>query len=269
MLVLLDLGLCANHNVSLTRAVSLLDALCAVNCCGGGEVGALDVLHQLLESALGVVDAADGSVNYLCQVMSGNICRHTYGDTDSAVYKQVRELRGKNRRLCQLVIEVGHEVNDLLLDVAHHVVRNLGHSRLGVTVSSRTVAVNRAKVTLTVNENVTHGELLRESYHCAVNGSVTVRMVATKHVTYRRRGLAVRLVIGQIILVHSVKNSSLTGLHAVAGVGQSTAHDYAHGVLDKGFLYLFFNVNIYNFLILEHYILFGIFVILCHFITLP
>ena len=92
VLFILDLGLCADHNMALTRAVSLLDSLCAVNSRGGGEIGALNVLHQLLKATLGVFHTVNCRVNYLSKIVSWDICRHTYGNTDSSVYKQVGEL---------------------------------------------------------------------------------------------------------------------------------------------------------------------------------
>ena len=88
----LDLSLCSYHYASLTRSVRLLDSSCAVNCCGGREVGALDVLHKLADRAFGVVDTVFGSLDYLGEIMRRYVGRHTYRDTDRSVYKKVGEL---------------------------------------------------------------------------------------------------------------------------------------------------------------------------------
>ena len=70
------------------------------------------------------------------------------------VYKQVRESRGKYHGLVARVIEVTHHRYDLLFDIAHHIIRDLGHSRLGVTVCCRRVSVYATEVTVSLNEGV-------------------------------------------------------------------------------------------------------------------
>ena len=97
--------------------------------------------------------------------MSWDVGRHTDGDTDRTVYKQVGEAGRKDLGLLSLVIEVGNEVYDVLFDVGEHLVGELVHSRLCVTVSSGAVAVDVTEVTLTVDEGVTKGEVLSQTYH--------------------------------------------------------------------------------------------------------
>ena len=79
-------------------------------------------------------------------------------------------------------------------------------------------------------------------------------MVTAKHVTDGGRTLTEGVVVGQVVLVHSVEDAALTGLHTVAHVGEGTGDDNAHGVLDKGVLDLLFHLNVHDFLI-------GIFVV--------
>ena len=73
-------------------------------------------------------------------------------------------------------------------------------------------------------------------------------MVATKHVTDGRRRFVERFVIGMVILVHSVENTSVNGLETVTHVGQSTRHDYRHRVLNEGVFDLLFHSYVYYFL---------------------
>ena len=117
------------------------------------------------------------------------------------------------------------------------------HSRLGVTVCSRRVAVYVTEVTVSLNESVTEREILRHSYHRAVYGRVAVRMVSTKHVTDCGRGFSEGLIVGKIILVHSVENTSLSRLHTVSYVGKRTGGYNAHRILYEGGSYLLFHIS--------------------------
>ena len=106
---LVHLSTGAHHDATLTRGVGLNDAILTVDGAARGEVGSLDVFHQLGNGALGVIHAVDGGVDDLAKIMRRDVGRHTDGDTHSAVDKQVREACRKNGRLVQTVIEVfGH-----------------------------------------------------------------------------------------------------------------------------------------------------------------
>ena len=218
-LVLLHLGGGADHDVALTRHVGFLDAVGAVNGAVGGEVGALNELHQLGDGAVGVVHAVDGGINDLTQIVGGDVGGHTDGDTHGAVDKQVGEAGRQDLGLLQTVVEVGHHGDHVLVHIPHHLGGDLLHSRLGITVSRRRVTVHRAEVTLTLDQRVQHVEGLSQVYHGTVHRAVAVRMVPTQHRTDGGSRLAEGFIVGQMILIHGVEHTSLTGLHAVAHVG--------------------------------------------------
>ena len=58
----------------------------------------------------------------------------------------------------------------------------------------------------------------------------------------------------EVILVHSVHDPALTGLHAVADVGECAGGNYRHRVFDKGFFDFLFDTDIDYFLIFKSYI---------------
>lgn len=70
-----------------------------------------------------------------------------------------------------------------------------------------------------------------------------MRVILTHHLTDNTRRLAVRAIIGKVHLVHGVENAAMHGLQAVAHIGQRTAHDNAHGVIEIGALHLLDNGN--------------------------
>ena len=68
-------------------------------------------------------------------------------------------------------------------------------------------------------------------------------MVSTENVTNCGRGLSKRLVIGEVVLVHSVEDTSLTGLHTVACIGERAGYDNGHGVFDEGLFDLLLHID--------------------------
>ena len=271
-LLLLDLGLGAHHDVSLTRGVGLLNAVDAVDGGVGREVGTLDVLHQIGHGAIGIVHAVDGGVDDFSKVVRRNVGRHTDGDTHGAVDQKVRKTRGQDGGLLQTVIEVWHHGNDVLVQVSHHFVRDAVQTRLGITVGSRAVTVHRAEVSVSLDQRIPHGEILRHAHHRAVNGGVAVGMVAAKHVTNGGCRLAEGLGMHQSVLVHGVENAAGTGLHAVPHVGKRARHDDRHRVLDEGFFDLLLHLHVHDPLVFKQRdLLFSLDVLvllICHFFFL-
>ena len=124
--------------VSESSASGMRDAVGAVNGTVGGEVGTLDKLHQILYRTFGIVNAVDGGVNDLTQVMGGDVGRHTDGDTHRTVDEQVREARRKNRRLLQTVIKVGHHGNNVLIEVDSNVTLRIEKNMVVADPSAQT-----------------------------------------------------------------------------------------------------------------------------------
>ena len=94
------------------------------------------------------------------------------------------------------------------------------------------IVVHRAEVALSVDERVAQRERLRHTHERVVDRLVAVRVVLTHDVADRRGGLLVRLVRLQPRLVHAVQHAPMDGLEAVAHVGQRTADDDRHGVVE-------------------------------------
>ncbi len=243
MVLLLDLGGGADVDVSLAGHIRLIDPGGAVDIRPRRKIGAFDELHELAHARVGVIHQIDGAVDDLAEVMRGDIGRHTDGDTDRAVDEEVRKPRGQDGWFAAGIVEVHVPLDDVLFDVAHHLVGELGQSRLGVPVRGRRVSVDGTEVAVALDEGIAVGERLCHTYHGEVDGGVAVGMVPAEHVTDGGSGFAERLIGGEVVLVHGVEDAPLAGLHAVAGIRQCAGHDDGHGVLDKGLSDLFFHID--------------------------
>jgi hypothetical protein len=70
----------AHDHAAAAGAVGLLDALAADDDRAGREIGALDVLGQLLDVGGRIVDHRDDRVYHLAEVVGRNVRRHPDGD---------------------------------------------------------------------------------------------------------------------------------------------------------------------------------------------
>ena len=159
-----------------------------------------------------MVDQVDRPVDDLPQVVRGDVGGHADGDTLGAVHQKVGEAGGQDGGLEQGFVEVGHEIDGVLVDVLHHVGADLAHAGFGVTHGGRAVAVDGAEVALALHQRISDGEILRQADHGVVHGGVPVGVELTQHVAHDTGGLAEGLVRRHAQLVHVVQDAPVHGL---------------------------------------------------------
>mgnify|MGYP003693863803 CR=1 FL=1 len=121
------------------------------------------------------------------------------------------------------------------------------HAHFRVAHRRRHIAVDRAEIALSVDQQVAHGEALRHAHHRVVDGRVAVRVVLADHVADDAGGLLVGLVPVVAELAHRVQHAPMHRLEAIADVGQCARHDHAHGVIEIRAAHLVFEVDGENF----------------------
>ena len=168
--------------------------------------------------------AAAGGIG-LAQVVGRDVGGHTNGDALTAVDQQVRETAGQNAGLLLGLIKVGVPVDGILVDIGQHLHGHAAHAGLGVTVSSRGVAIHRTKVTLTIHQRIAQREILCQTDHGIVDRCVAVGMVGTQHRTNGVGGFAVCMAGVVAALMHGVQDAAVDRLQAVSHIGQGAGHD--------------------------------------------
>ena len=237
-LLLLDHGPRAHDDAAAAGLVGLLDALAAVDVPAGREVRALDHLPELRDGGVGVVDQQLDRLGDFLEVVRRDVGRHADRDAGRAVDEQVRDLGGQDRRLLEPVVEVGLEVDGVLVDVLQHLDRDPGEPRLGVPVRRRRIAVDRAEVPLPVDQRIAQREVLHHAHQRVVDRPVAVRVILAQHVADHRRRLLVGPPGHEPELVHRVQDAAVHRLEAVAHVGERAGDDDAHRVVDERLLHL-------------------------------
>jgi hypothetical protein len=136
------------------------------------------------------------------------------------------------------IVVVRLEIDGVLVDIAENFHRRLGQARFGVSIGRRRIAIDRAEISLAVDERHAHGKILRHPDHRIVDRLVAVRMIFTDHVADHARGLDVLLVGRVPLLVHRIQNAPMHRLQSVARIRQRPRHDHAHGVIEVGAFHL-------------------------------
>ena len=96
--------------------------------------------------------------------MRGNIGCHPDSNPRGTIDQKIREPSRQNSWLLFTAIIVVLKVNRILIDVTQHLNGNLAHSGLGITHGGCPVAINRAKVTMAVNQHIAIAEVLRHPH---------------------------------------------------------------------------------------------------------
>ena len=216
----------------------------AVNNSSGREIGALDVLEQLLTCYLRIVHESTAGIDHLAQIVRRHIGRHTDGDTARAVHQQQGDLRRKHRRFGDRIVEVERPIDRILVDIGHHLIGDLLHAGLGITHRRRRIAVHRTEVTLTVHQRVAHRPILGHTHHRFIDRTVVVRVELTQHVADDTGGFTRGFVGVEVqFRTHIVKNTTVYGLQTVPHVRQRTRYDNGHRIVDVSGLHLLFDID--------------------------
>ena len=181
--VLLKLGFCPDDDFSASRGIGLTDTGPAHNYAFRREIRTFDVLHQITELSIRIIQNADAGIDYFREIMRRYICCHADSNAAGTVHKKVRESGREHTGLFTSLVKVRIPIYRLLVDITEHFVGDAGKPCLGITVSCRWVSVNGTKVSVAVHQHIAHREILCQTDHCIIDGSITVRMVVTQHVT--------------------------------------------------------------------------------------
>ncbi len=222
----------AHTNDAAARAKVFFDALAPENAATCGEIGTRDELHELIYGDGRIINEGANAVHNFPEIMGGNIGGHADGNTRGAIHEEVWKSRRNNGGLCGALLVIGGEIHGILIDIAKEFFGELGETALSVTVSSRRVAVHRTEVTLWVNEGVTHDPVLAHANEGIIDRQVTVRVVILEDFADNARALIEGAVVEKSLAEHGVEDTALNGLQAITGIGESTADDNRHRVID-------------------------------------
>ncbi len=195
------------------------NAAAAENKSTGREIRTGDHGHHFRQGDMRIAHHGDGGGDDLRQVVRRDVGGHADGDARTAVDEQIGNAGGQYLRLLFTVVEVGFEVDRFLVDVFEERGRDLGQTRFGIPVGRGRIAIDGAKVSLAVHQDVAHGEVLRHADEGVINGGVAMRMELTENFTDDLGALASGAAEAEAHFAHGVENAAVNGLQSIADVG--------------------------------------------------
>ena len=190
-----------------------------------------------------LLEHVDEGIDHFRKIMRRDGGCHADRDTRRAVDQKVRQRRRQNARLCERIVEIGGEVNGVLIEIEENIERGGGQARFGITHRSRRVAIHGTEVALSIHEQGAHGKILRHACHGFIDRRVAVRVIFTEHFTHDTGGFFVGRVGADAHVVHRIQDAALHRFESIARIGQGARHDHRHGVIEIRLLH--FIINIY------------------------
>ena len=209
----------------------------------GGQVGAGDEAHQLVDGGVRVHDQVPQRLHHLDQVVRRDVGGHADRDAGGAVDDQVGDRRGQHDGLGLAAVVVGLEVDGVLVDGGGHRHGRGRHPALGVAHRGGGV-VGRAEVAVPVDHRQPHRPRLRHPDQGVVDRAVAVGVQPAHDLADHAGALDVAAVGPQAHVVHRVEDPPLDRLEAVPGVGQRPGVDDRVGVLQEGGAHLVAHVDV-------------------------
>jgi len=145
----------------------------------------------------------------LTEVVGRDVGRHADGDAGCAIDQEIRYPGRQHGRLLLGAVVVLLEVDGVLVDVGEHLVGDPGEPRLGVPHRRGRVAVDRAEITLAVDQRVAEREGLRHPNHRVIDGGVAVRVIELHHLAHEGGALLVARPGGGTFAKHGVEDAAL------------------------------------------------------------
>ena len=187
----------------------LLDPCGPADIGAGGKVGSGQHFHQLVDSDPGVVQHQLDRFYNFDQIVGRDISGHTDRDTAAAVTEQVRKFCRQDLRLGHRLVIVRHKVDRLLVQVQQQLHRQMRQPRFGVSHRRRGVAVDRAEVTLAVDQRGPQVKILCHTHQGGVNDRFAVGMIVTGSIAGYLGAFTMFAARRQVEVAHSNQNTPL------------------------------------------------------------
>ena len=203
------------------------------------EIRPRDDLAQFVDGDFRVVEIGDAGIDHFAEIMRRNVGCHADRDTARTVDEQVWKLGWQHRRLEQPVVVVRFEIDRLVVEIVEQRHRDLGQARFRVALGGGRIAVDRAEVSLAIDQRHAQRKVLRHAHQRIINRQVAVRMEVAHHIADHLGRLDVLLVKRQAQPVHSVEDAAMHRLQAIPDIGQRARNNHAHRVVEIRALHLF------------------------------
>ena len=119
--------------------------------------------------------------------MWGDVRRHTNGNTRGTIDQQIRNASRQYHGDLLSAVVVVDKINRFFIKIREQRMRDFRHANFGVTHRSGRIAVNRSEITLSIDQRITQGKVLRHADNRVVNCRIAMGMIFTDHIAHDPR----------------------------------------------------------------------------------
>ena len=141
------------------------------------------------------------------------------------------------------IVVVRDEIDGLSINVGKQLRGDAGHADFGIPHGGGRVAINRAKVSLAVNERIAQREILRHTDERVIDSRISVRVVFANHVAHDTGRFLIWTIPFIPKVVHSVQDAAMDRLQPVTDIGQRSTNNHTHGVVHIGLPHLLLDID--------------------------
>ncbi len=149
--------------------VCLQDSGPAINETRGWKIRTWNPLVNFGKAGIGFFDQVDHGLAHFHQVVRRHVGRHADGDPARSIYQKIGRTTRKKGRFQSIFIVVRNEVDGVFIDVFEKGFGKRRQARFGVTHGGWRIAVYRTEITLTIDQRITVGKILRHADQRVVN----------------------------------------------------------------------------------------------------
>src|SRR3989338_2200079 len=187
-----------------------------------------------------------GGIYDFAKIVRSDISSHTDGNTQSSIQEKIWHGCGHNCRFGPSAIIVWPKINSVLVYITEKFGRKTRHFGFGITHGRGWIAVYVAKIALTIDQGISHGEILGHPYHRLVYSGISMRMIATEDISDDHGRFAEFGGKSQAFFVHGEENTTVYGLESITNIGKSPIGDHGHGVVKKRLAHLGASIPSHN-----------------------
>ncbi|EKD29447.1 MAG: hypothetical protein ACD_78C00408G0001, partial [uncultured bacterium (gcode 4)] len=225
-----------------TGCIRIEDVLAIIDNTPRWEVRTLDEIKEILDGDFvwsGVIEDESERINNLTEIMRWDIGRHTDSNPRSSIEEEIRDTSREDGWFLGGSIIIISPINRIFVNIGEHELSETSHLDLSITHRSSIISIHGTEVPLSIDEGVSHREILCHTNHCVIHGAIPMWVVFTENISDHTSGLTMFTSCTNSAIIHRIEDTSVNGFHPVANIWESTTTYDGHRIIEITRLHLF------------------------------
>ena len=150
---------------------------------------------------------------------------HAHGNTAAAIGQKIGEGCRQDHRLGERAVVVFSKINCIFRQAFQKRLSDNGHPRFCVAARGGVVAIDIAKIALTIHQRIAHVEILRQAGHGVIDGRIPMGVVVAHDIARNFCRFAKSAVGIQLQFAHRIENAAVNRFQTISRIRQSAMHD--------------------------------------------